>query len=67
MIATLSDFRRTHVATTVTLEAIRRPRKTRVGLVWLRTRKGGVSENVYARIGFTAFAEGTPVILIRQA
>jgi ribosomal protein S18 acetylase RimI-like enzyme len=57
MIATLSDFRRRHVATTVTLEAVRRARKSRVGLVWLRTRKGGVGEKLYARIGFTAFAD----------
>jgi ribosomal protein S18 acetylase RimI-like enzyme len=57
MIATLTDFRRRHVATTVTLEAIRRARKDKADLVWLRTRKGGTGEKVYTKIGFTAFSD----------
>jgi ribosomal protein S18 acetylase RimI-like enzyme len=57
MIATLTEFRRRHVATTVSLEAIRRARKGTAGLVWLRTRKGGIGEKVYARIGFTPFSD----------
>ena len=57
MIATLSDFRRKHVATTVTLEAIRRSKESEARLVWLRTRKGGIGEKVYSKIGFTPFAD----------
>lgn len=57
MIATRSDFRRRRVATTVTIEAIRRAEKSKAGLIWLRTRKGGVGEKVYARIGFTSFTD----------
>ena len=57
MIATLAEFRRRHVATTLTLEVIRRARKSRPGLLWLRTRKGGTGEKVYTRIGFRAFSE----------
>jgi ribosomal protein S18 acetylase RimI-like enzyme len=57
MIATLAGFRRRHVATTVTLEAIRRARKTQPTLIWLRTRKGGTGEKVYKRIGFRVFSE----------
>jgi ribosomal protein S18 acetylase RimI-like enzyme len=57
MVATLTDFRRKHVATTVTLEAIRRARKDKADLVWLRTRKGGTGEKVYTKIGFTSFSD----------
>jgi len=57
MVASLTDFRRKHVATTVTLEAIRRARKDKADLVWLRTRKGGTGEKVYTKIGFTAFSD----------
>lgn len=57
MIATLTDFRRRHVATTVTLEAIRRAREDKADLVWLRTRKGGTGEKVYMKIGFTVFSD----------
>jgi ribosomal protein S18 acetylase RimI-like enzyme len=57
MVATLTDFRRRHVAATVTLEAIRRARKDKADLVWLRTRKGGTGEKVYMKIGFTAFSD----------
>jgi ribosomal protein S18 acetylase RimI-like enzyme len=57
MIATLTNFRRMHVATTVTLEAIRRARKGKADLVWLRTRKGGTGEKVYTKIGFTVFSD----------
>ena len=57
MIATLAQFRRRHVATTVTLEAIRLAQKTRPSLLWLRTRRGGTGEKVYARIGFRLFTE----------
>ena len=53
MIATLSEFRRMRVATTVTLEAVRRARKEKADLVWLRTRRGGIGEKVYARSGLT--------------
>jgi len=57
MIATLAEFRRRHVATTLTLEAIRRARESQPSLLWLRTRKGGTGEKVYAQIGFRAFSE----------
>jgi len=57
MVATLTDFRRRHVATTVTLEAIRRARDDNADLVWLRTRKGGTGEKVYMKIGFTVFSD----------
>ena len=57
MVATLDEFRRRHVATTVTLEAIRRARENKAGLIWLRTRKSGIGEKVYSRIGFTAFSD----------
>ena len=57
MIATLTNFRRRHVATTVTLEAIRRARKDKADLVWLRTRKGGTGEKVYTKIGFTVSSD----------
>jgi ribosomal protein S18 acetylase RimI-like enzyme len=57
MIATLNELRRRHVATTVTLEALRRARKEKVDLVWLRTRRGGIGEKVYAKIGFNVFSD----------
>jgi len=57
LVATLTEFRRRHVATTVTLEAIRRAGKDVAGLLWLRTRKGGTGEKVYTRIGFAPFAD----------
>ena len=57
MIATLPDFRRRHVASTVTLEAIGRARRDKADLLWLRTRKGGTGEKVYTKIGFTAFSD----------
>lgn len=57
MIATLTDFRRRHVATTVTLDAIHRAWKDKADLVWLRTRKGGMGEKVYVKIGFAAFSD----------
>ena len=57
MIATLSDFRRRRVATTVTLEAIHRAEKRKVALLWLRTRMGGIGEKVYVKIGFTPYVE----------
>jgi len=57
MIATLPEFRRRHVASTVTLEAISRARKDNPSLLWLRTRKGGTGEKVYTRIGFTAYSD----------
>jgi len=55
MIATLFSFRRRHVATTVTLDTIRRSKKKE--LVWLRTRRGGTGEKVYTKIGFEVFAD----------
>ena len=57
MIATLAEFRRRRVATTVTLEAVRRARKSQPSLLWLRTRKGGTGEKVYLQIGFKVFSE----------
>jgi len=52
MIATLNAFRRRHVATTVTLEAIRHAEKDDPEFIWLRTRRGGTGEKVYSKIGF---------------
>jgi ribosomal protein S18 acetylase RimI-like enzyme len=57
MIATLTAFRRRHVATTVTLEAIRRAQKSRPELVWLRTRRGGTGEKVYTKLGFEVVSD----------
>ncbi len=57
MIATLTPFRRRHVATTVTLEAVRRAKKDNTELVWLRTRRGGTGERVYKKIGFEVFTD----------
>jgi ribosomal protein S18 acetylase RimI-like enzyme len=57
MIATLPEVRRRHVATTVTLEAIRRAKKDKPELVWLRTRRGGTGEKVYTRIGFKILSD----------
>ncbi|MGD0423847.1 MAG: GNAT family N-acetyltransferase [Candidatus Bathyarchaeia archaeon] len=57
MIATLTSFRRRHVATTVTLEAVHRAKKERSELVWLRTRRGGTGERVYKKIGFEVFTD----------
>jgi len=57
MIATSPDFRRRHVATTITLEALRRAKNERVDLIWLRTRRGGVGGRVYTKIGFSTFSD----------
>jgi len=57
MIATLTSFRRRHVATTVTLEAVRRGKKGKPELVWLRTRRGGTGEKVYTRMGFKVISD----------
>lgn len=57
MIATLTEFRRRHVATTITLEALRRAKNEKVDLVWLRTRRGGIGEKVYTKIGFNVFSD----------
>jgi ribosomal protein S18 acetylase RimI-like enzyme len=57
MIATLTAFRRRRVATTLTLEAIRRAKKDKTELVWLRTRRGGIGEKVYTKIGFKAISD----------
>jgi ribosomal protein S18 acetylase RimI-like enzyme len=57
LIATLTEFRRRHVATTITLEAIRRAKNEKADLVWLRTRKGGIGEKAYTKIGFNAFSD----------
>lgn len=57
MIATLTEVRRRHVATTVTLEAIRRANKDKTELVWLRTRRGGTGEKVYTKIGFNIVSD----------
>ncbi len=52
MMATLPEFRRKHVATTIVLHALNGLKNERTDLVWLRTRKGGAGEKVYVRIGF---------------
>jgi ribosomal protein S18 acetylase RimI-like enzyme len=57
MIATLTAFRRRHVATTVTLEAVRRAKNENAGLIWLRTRRGGIGQKVYGKIGFEVFSD----------
>jgi len=57
MIATLAQFRKRGVATTVTLEAIRRAMEFKSRLVWLRTRRGGIGEKVYRQLGFTIFSD----------
>jgi ribosomal protein S18 acetylase RimI-like enzyme len=57
MIATLAAFRRRHVATTVTLEAVRRARNEHAGLIWLRTRRGGTGQKVYSSIGFEVYSD----------
>jgi len=57
MMATVPEFRRRHVATTIVLEAIEKARETGVDLLWLRTRKGGIGERVYLKCGFDSFSE----------
>jgi ribosomal protein S18 acetylase RimI-like enzyme len=57
MIATLTAFRRRHVATTVILEAVRRARNENADLIWLRTRRSGIGQKVYGRIGFEVFCD----------
>jgi GNAT superfamily N-acetyltransferase len=57
MIATLPDYRRKRVASTITLEALRRAQNEKVDLVWLRTRRGGIGEKVYSKLGFKAFSD----------
>jgi len=54
MVATVAEFRRRHVATTITLEALRRAKNEEVDLIWLRTRRAGIGEKVYTKIGFKA-------------
>jgi ribosomal protein S18 acetylase RimI-like enzyme len=56
-VATRPEFRRKRVATTVVLEAINRLEDEGVDFVWLRTRKGGIGEQVYLQIGFKPFAD----------
>lgn len=57
LIETIPDFRRRHVATTLVIEMLERLRNEQVELIWLRTRKGGVGEKVYSRIGFRSFTD----------
>jgi len=57
LIATLAEFRRRHVATTLTLEALRRAKAEKADLIWLRTRRGGIGEKVYTKVGFRAFSD----------
>jgi hypothetical protein len=57
LIATQFEFRRRHVASTLTIEAIRRTKSEKINLIWLRTRKGGVGEKVYTKIGFHFFTD----------
>lgn len=52
MMATLPEFRRRHVATTVVMEALEQLKNQAVDMIWLRTRKNGVGEKVYLKIGF---------------
>jgi hypothetical protein len=57
MIATGTEFRRRHVATTITLDMLRRSENAKVDLIWLRTRTGGIGEKVYTKIGFKGFSD----------
>ncbi|MGD0423101.1 MAG: GNAT family N-acetyltransferase [Candidatus Bathyarchaeia archaeon] len=56
-IATLPEFRRRHVASTIVIEILKRLKSERVDLIWLRTRRGGTGEKVYSRIGFNSFTD----------
>jgi len=53
MMATLPEFRRRHVATTIVLQALTL-RNGNIDLTWLRTRKGGMGEKVYTNLGFSS-------------
>lgn len=56
-VATRPEFRRKHIATSIVLDAINRIEDEGADLVWLRTRKGGIGEQVYLQIGFKPFAD----------
>jgi GNAT superfamily N-acetyltransferase len=56
LVATLPEFRRKRVATSIVLEAIEQVDED-ADLVWLRTRKGGIGEKVYLKIGFKPFVD----------
>jgi ribosomal protein S18 acetylase RimI-like enzyme len=57
LVATLPKFRRKNVATTIVLQAIEQMKDDEIDLIWLRTRKGGIGEKVYSRIGFKPFVD----------
>ena len=57
MISTLPEFRKKHVATTIILEARDRCKDEKANMIWLRTRKGGIGEKVYSKIGFKPFSD----------
>jgi len=57
LMETVPDFRRRHVATTLVTKMLERLMNEQLDLIWLRTRKGGVGEKVYSRIGFRSFTE----------
>ena len=52
MVSTIPEFRRKYVATTLILEVLETLKNKGVELLWLRTRKGGIGEKVYEKIGF---------------
>lgn len=53
LMATLPEFRRRHVATTLVLHALAL-RNGSIDLTWLRTRKGGIGMKVYTKLGFSS-------------
>ena len=57
MMSTLPEFRRKRVATTIVLEALDRCKDQKADMIWLRTRKGGMGEKVYLKIGFKPFSD----------
>ncbi|HMK83902.1 MAG TPA: GNAT family N-acetyltransferase, partial [Candidatus Bathyarchaeia archaeon] len=57
MMSTIPEFRRKHVATTIVKHALNRLKGERIELTWLRTRKGGMGEKVYLKIGFKPILE----------
>jgi hypothetical protein len=57
MMTTVQEFRRRHVATTILLDTLDRLKDEEIDLVWLRTRKGGMGEKVYAKTGFESLLD----------
>jgi ribosomal protein S18 acetylase RimI-like enzyme len=52
MMAVIPEYRRRHVATTILLELLHFSKNSNCQLIWLRTKKGGIGEQVYIRNGF---------------